>query len=314
MGEGVAEIDHRLSASAGWAPAIAAAPDGASWAAADEHHVHLWSRDRLARSVDLPGVLGGGSPRFLSGDELLAGRFAIDVATGSTTERLPVEPLAAAYDSRASADRIAVRSVAWTSDGRYALVRAEYPPTREYGKTDDIAPGAFLALVGPDPAAVTVLDRGTRLGKAALAGDRWLCSGGRGVRVVDPAGARVSLTFEPRAGVSAIATLADLVVAGLAAGEVIRLDAADPDAEPQRWARHDAVVEAVAVSPDGALVASGDEDGHLAVWSADGSAAVLEQTVPGRVDGLCFVAADHLVVAVGGPDRQWQHLELPGGG
>jgi sugar lactone lactonase YvrE len=205
-----------------------------------------------------------------------------------------------------------VRSVAWTADGRYALVRAEYPPTRELGATDEVATGEFLAFVGPDPSTVTVLDKGRRLGRAALAGDRWLCAGGRGVRVVDPAGASIRLTFEPRAGVGAVATLGDVVVAGLAAGEVVRLDAADPDADAQRWARHEAVIDAIALSPDGVLVASGDEDGHLAVWQTDGSAAVLEQTVPGRVDGLCFLASNRLVVAVGGPERQLLHLELPG--
>lgn len=294
----------------GWAPALAAGPDG-SWAAADEHHVHLWSGQQLMRSVDLPALLGGGPPRFLADGTLLAGRYAVDADSGVATERVPLDDLVTAYDPLADGDRLAVRAVAWTADGAHALLFAQYPPTRVKGVSDDVPPGGMLALVSTDPYEVRVVDRGRFLNVGALAGDRWLCAGGRSLRAVDPASGQVVVAVDPGTGVTAVATAGDVVIAGLATGEVLRVDVPQPD-QLLRWTGHTAVVDAVALSADATLVASGDRDGHVCVRRADGGETVLDTTVPGRIDGLSFLGGEDLVVAAGGADRQLRHLPLRG--
>jgi hypothetical protein len=297
--------------SDGWAPELAAAASGGRWAAADEHHVHIWSGQRLERSVDRPALLGGGPPRFLAEGTLLVGRYAVDPDTGAATERVPMDAVVTAFDHRADGDRLAVRAVAWTADGARALLFAQYPPTRVKGASDDVRPGGMLALVSTGLPDVRVLDRGRFLDSGRLAGDRWLCAGGRGLRAFDPVSGDAVLSVEPDIGVTAVVTVGDVVVAGLASGEIVRVDVPEPD-RLLRWPRHEAAVDAVALSPDGGLIASGDRNGHLTVWRADGTDPLLDTTVPGRVDGVCFLSGEHLVVAVGGPSRQLRHLSLNG--
>lgn len=291
----------------GWGPALAAG-GGGRWASADAHAVHLWSADRYERSVELPGVLGGGQPRFLPGGGLLCGRFAIDPATGAAEERLPLALLASAYDPAADVARITARSVAWTRDGACALVDVEHLARRDRGAEDRAAPGSLLARVAPDGTPVQVLEDGG-LGRPAVAADRWLCAGDGSLRVFDPASADLVAEVPTGGRVTALTTLGDRVVAGLAGGQVMAVDV-PTGAEPQTWLRHGAVVDAVALSPDGGRVASGDREGHLEVWHLDGGRRLLETSVPGRVDGICFLSPDRLVVAVGGPERQLRHLSL----
>lgn len=297
----------------GWAPTLAASAFDDRWAAADEHHVHLWSGDQLTHSVDLPGLLGGGPPRFLADGTLLAGRYAIDPDTAAPTERLSLTPLAEAYDPSADSGRLAI-SAAWTTDGSRALVFARYAPTRLAGDRDSVRPGGMLALVrvsaSADPVDIRVLDRGRRLDIGCLSADRWLCAGGIELRVVDPADPTQvhSMTFD--GDVTAVATIGDVVAAGLSTGGVVT--SRMPAAQPVRSSGHDAVIDALALSADGTLVASGDRSGRLLVRSIDGTQTLLDTTFSGRADGVCFLRPGHLVVAVGGPDQKLQHVSLPG--
>jgi hypothetical protein len=298
------------SADAGWGAELGASPLGGRWAAADGHHVYVWSGEALQRSIDLPGVLGGGLPRFVDGD-LLVGRYAIDLDTGEATERIAIGSLAAAFDPQADEDRLSVEGVAWAGDGTSALVYCEYLPTRMLGERDDVQPGAMLALFSAGTQEVRVLDSGPFLGAGPVAGDRWLCVGGFTLRAFDADTGNESYTADLGTGVTALATLGAIAVGGLATGAIIRAGLADPEA-PIQWARHGAVVDAVAISPDGALIASGDREGRLAVWSMDGAEQVLDLQLGDSIDGVCFLSAANLVVAVSGANGGLRHIPLAG--
>jgi hypothetical protein len=306
-------VSAALSAT-GWAPALAASTHNEHWAAADEHSVHVWSGDRLAHSVDLPGLLGGGPPRFLADGTLLAGRYAIAPDTAAATERVPLTLLAEAYDPMADSARLAV-TAAWTTDGTHGLVFAQYPPTRLRGDRDAVRPGGMLASVTvqrgmTESVDVRVLDRGRRLDVGCLSADRWLCAGGDELRVFDPARGDTVTSMAFEADVTAVTTVGDVVVAGLSTGDVLTNRV--PAGQLLRSSHHEAVVAALALSADGTLAASGDRAGRLVVWRVDGTEAMLHTTVPGSVDGICFLRPDHLVVAVGGPDQTLQHVQLTG--
>ena len=298
----------------GWAPGLASGPGG-RWVAGDEHHLHVWSGSTLERTVDLSTMLGR-PPRFVTDTAVLSGRYEVDADSGAATERIPVDDLLTAYDPNGNPDQLVVRAVAWTNDGARALVVVEYRPTRLRGATDSVRPGGLLALWRSDDGTVHELDRGTLLASAPVAGDRWLVSGGTKARVFDPGSGEVALPLDTGAAATAVATVGDAVAAGLADGGVVEgnLGGSVPgDRGPTASAVHHGAVSAVALSPDAALVATGDRTGVLVVRRfGAGGEPVLRTEVPGRVDGLCFLAPDHLVVAVGGPERELRHIELNG--
>jgi hypothetical protein len=294
----------------GWAPLLAAGPDG-RWVSADGHSLHVWSGTTLERSIEA-ATLFGGPPRVLSADSALAGRYEIDLRSGDATERVSLDAVLDAYDPQGDENQLAVRAVAWTADGSHALVLAEYLPTRLKGGSDAARPGGLLALVHDGSGQLHELDRGRHLDAGPLAGDRWLVSGGERLRAFAPDSGELALDLELDDVATAVATGGDTVAAGLAGGAVIAVAVADPDAL-RRWTDHSAVIDAVALSPDAGLIASGDRSGGLVVRRAgDDADPVLRTELPGRVDGLCFLAADHLVVALGGAERELRHIELNG--
>ena len=292
----------------GWAPALAGGANG-HWVSASSGAVYVWSGHTLERSVELAASLGG-PPRVLADGRVLAGRFAVDPATGEASERIGFDALRSAFHPQADPGLFEVREVAWSRDGNHALVFAELVPTRLDGAEDELPPGSVLEWASAsDGSTVKVLERDAFLSAQPLAGDRWLVAGGDALRAVEPGSGEQVMAVEFEDPVSAVATSGDIVAAALSGGTVAIV--APPDeVSLQRWRRHGAVPDAIALSPDATLVASGDRSGDLQAWTADGTRQVLQQPLDGRVDGLCFLAPDHLVVAVGGTNRQLLHLTI----
>jgi hypothetical protein len=293
----------------GYAAQLAVGPNG-RWVAADEHTLHVWAGTTLERTVDLATMLGG-PPRFGTDESVLAGRVEVDLKTGASTERIALRAVLDCYDPQGNPEQLAVRSVAWANDGRHALVFAEYLPTRLHGGTDTVRPGALLAMAQADDPKLRELDRGRFLDAGRLSGDRWLVSGGRRLLAFEPGRQTPVLDLDPDDAVSGIATRDDIIAAGLSGGEVLIVAVNTAD-DVQRWPGHDAVIDAVAVSSDGRLVATGDRDGHLLVRAVDTAGAVLGTDLAGSIEGVCFLAPDHLVVAVDGDDTELRHIELNG--
>ena len=290
----------------GWAPGLAGTVQ--RWVSSDQHAVHVWSDGTLQRSVERATQLGL-PPRVMADGSVRAGRWEIAADSDDARELIPLESVQKAYDPAGNVQQLVAGMVAWTADGQYALIAAEYKPTRMLGESDLVMPGKMLALADASTADLRVLDKGPFLSSGPVAADRWVVAGGPALRVFDPAtGDAVGVRDTGHVG--AVATLGDVVVAGSPNGTVHRGDAGDA-ASGEQWQRHGACVESVALSPDGTRVASGDWNGDLQVWTLDGSQQLLQRTVDGRVDGACFLADDHLVVAVGGSNRALLHIQLP---
>lgn len=291
--------------SDGWAPGLAGSVQ--RWVSSDQGAVHIWNDSTLERSIVRATQLGL-PPRILADGSVRAGRYEVSAGSDDVRELIALESVQKAYDPAGNVQQLIAGQVAWTADGQHALLVAEYKPTRMLGESDLVMPGKMLALADLTSGELRVLDKGPFISAGPVAADRWVVAGGPALRVFDPAtGDEVAVRDTGHVG--ALATLGDLVVAGSPNGTVHRAEAGDPGSGEQ-WQRHDAFVETVALSPEGARVASGDWNGDLQVWTLDGSQQLLQRTVDGRVDGACFLADDHLVVAVGGSDRALVHVQL----
>lgn len=202
-----------------------------------------------------------------------------------------------------------VTSMAWSADARtlwYTDVtgRVVRWDVAAGGRADLRGPGAGAFLVAADAA-------GRRLAVATTANPPRDRPPGTHVDVLDPAGGRLS-GFDDLAPVTSLALDADgsRVVTGDLAGEVTVWDAATgnaricltnnprtPRAAPldptRRLGVHEGPVTAVAFTPDGRRVVSGDFDGGLAVWDAVSGASFRPASAAGggpSVAGIAFAA------------------------
>ena len=290
----------------GWAPGLAGSVR--RWVSSDQHAVHIWSDTTLEQSVERATQFGL-PPRVLADGSVRAGRYELAVGSDEVRELIALESVQKAYDPAGNVQQLIAGQVAWTADGARALLLAEYKPTRVLGESDLVMPGKMLGLADAATGELRVRDQGPFIAGGPVAADRWAVSGGAVLRAFDPATGDVVLS-QDTGQVGAVATLGDIVVGGSPNGTVHRMSVGDPGAGA-RWPRHAAFVESVALSPDGTRLASGDWNGDLQVWTLDGAQQLLQRTVGGRVDGLCFLADDHLVVAVGGGTRALLHIALP---
>ena len=126
--------------------------------------------------------------------------------------------------------------------------------------------------------------------------------------MIDPGTGEVTARSTLDSTVTAIATVGDTVAVAVAAGDVVILHAIS--GSTRKWHALDAVVDALALSPDGELVACGDRAGHLKVQRVGSGETVFETTVAGRIDGMSFFGSVRVIVAVGGTQRRILHLDV----
>jgi WD40 repeat protein len=273
---------------------------GRRWALAEDRALR-WGEGEAQQGVE---TAPGGPVLALAwssdGRTVLAGTDHYDVGAASWHDRTSLDGALAeakriGLPEPPLPEQVAVVAAAASADGRDLVVATRFLPTRRWGATDAytgppervVALRCSLSGSWADTAPAVLL-AGYAESRALAVGSRYLAAGGDTVRVWERESRDLvaelpheyvarDLAFDAEGGRLAVLT----ATGALALWDVVTAE------RIASWPAHEGDGYAVAFHPSGDLLATGGQDGRLALWAPD-SRLVHEERLEGWVQAIAF--------------------------